>query len=73
MLFLTNIILYIYKKMMMATAEQVLKVNREELAACMTCPLCRKLFRDATTISECLHSCEFTLCIFLYYSCFDVI
>lgn len=26
--------------------------------ACMTCPLCNKLFRDATTISECLHTCE---------------
>ncbi|KDO53911.1 hypothetical protein CISIN_1g017653mg [Citrus sinensis] len=40
----------------MATTEQTLKVNREKLVACMTCPLCSKLFRDATTISECLHS-----------------
>nr|GMD13918.1 E3 ubiquitin protein ligase DRIP2-like isoform X1 [Ipomoea batatas]GMD20074.1 E3 ubiquitin protein ligase DRIP2-like isoform X1 [Ipomoea batatas] len=24
----------------------------------MTCPLCNKLFRDATTISECLHTCK---------------
>lgn len=47
--------------MTMATTEQTLKVNREKLVACMTCPLCSKLFRDATTISECLHSCEFTL------------
>jgi len=37
---------------------QVVKVQREEIAACMTCPLCNKLFRDATTISECLHTCE---------------
>ncbi|KAL3578051.1 hypothetical protein D5086_019555 [Populus alba] len=35
---------------------QVVKVQREEIAACMTCPLCKKLFRDATTISECLHT-----------------
>ncbi|KAG5236754.1 E3 ubiquitin protein ligase [Salix suchowensis] len=35
---------------------QVVKVQREEISACMTCPLCNKLFRDATTISECLHT-----------------
>ncbi|KAJ8764606.1 hypothetical protein K2173_006478 [Erythroxylum novogranatense] len=35
---------------------QVVMVQREKLAACMTCPLCNKLFRDATTISECLHT-----------------
>ncbi|CAH9081123.1 unnamed protein product [Cuscuta europaea] len=34
----------------------VVKVRREAIAACMTCPLCNKLFRDATTISECLHT-----------------
>ncbi|KAF7804681.1 E3 ubiquitin protein ligase DRIP2-like [Senna tora] len=37
-------------------ANQVVKVKREAIAACMTCPLCNKLFRDATTISECLHT-----------------
>ncbi|XP_010557169.1 PREDICTED: E3 ubiquitin protein ligase DRIP2 isoform X2 [Tarenaya hassleriana] len=37
-------------------ATQVAKVRREAVAACMTCPLCNKLLRDATTISECLHS-----------------
>ncbi|PON95032.1 TNF receptor-associated factor [Trema orientale] len=37
-------------------ANQVVKVRREPIAACMTCPLCHKLFRDATTISECLHT-----------------
>ncbi|KAG0481950.1 hypothetical protein HPP92_010034 [Vanilla planifolia] len=37
---------------------QVVRVNRELLAACMTCPLCHKLLRDATTISECLHTLE---------------
>lgn len=26
------------------------------MAPCMTCPLCHKLFRDATTIIECLHT-----------------
>lgn len=35
---------------------QVVRVKRELLAACMTCPLCHRLIRDATTISECLHS-----------------
>lgn len=39
-------------------ANQVVKVKREAIAACMTCPLCNKLLRDATTISECLHTCE---------------
>ncbi|KAI3741916.1 hypothetical protein L1987_59595 [Smallanthus sonchifolius] len=35
---------------------QVVKLRRKELAACMTCPICNKLFRDATTIPECLHT-----------------
>nr|KAJ0204022.1 hypothetical protein LSAT_V11C500295700 [Lactuca sativa] len=34
----------------------VVKVRRDKIAACMTCPICKKLFRDATTISECLHT-----------------
>ncbi|GLU03621.1 hypothetical protein SLE2022_208100 [Rubroshorea leprosula] len=37
-------------------ANQVVKVRRETILACMTCPLCNKLLRDATTISECLHT-----------------
>ncbi|XP_059432239.1 E3 ubiquitin protein ligase DRIP2 [Corylus avellana] len=37
-------------------ANPVVKVRRETIVACMTCPLCKKLFRDATTISECLHT-----------------
>ncbi|CAH9093673.1 unnamed protein product [Cuscuta europaea] len=37
-------------------SNQVVKVRRETIAAHMTCPLCSKLFRDATTISECLHT-----------------
>ncbi|RRT69273.1 hypothetical protein B296_00018620 [Ensete ventricosum] len=39
---------------------QVVKVKRKLLVACMTCPICHKLLRDATTISECLHTCEST-------------
>ncbi|KAM0906962.1 hypothetical protein ACQ4PT_016438 [Festuca glaucescens] len=31
-------------------------VKRELLAACMTCHICNRLLRDATTISECLHT-----------------
>ncbi|KAF3456894.1 hypothetical protein FNV43_RR01548 [Rhamnella rubrinervis] len=41
---------------MMVSTGQVLKVGREKLAACMTCPVCKKLFTDATTMSECLHT-----------------
>ncbi|XP_062023440.1 E3 ubiquitin protein ligase DRIP2-like [Rosa rugosa] len=37
-------------------SNQVVKVKRETITACMTCPLCDKLFREATTISECLHT-----------------
>ncbi|KAI4349443.1 hypothetical protein L6164_010030 [Bauhinia variegata] len=37
-------------------ANQVARVNRDTIAACMTCPLCNKLYTDATTISECLHT-----------------
>lgn len=40
----------------MASQSQVVKVKRETIAACMTCPLCNKIFREATTISECLHT-----------------
>ncbi|XP_074577337.1 E3 ubiquitin protein ligase DRIP2-like [Curcuma longa] len=35
---------------------QVVEVKRKLLSACMTCPVCNKLIRDATTISECLHT-----------------
>ncbi|XP_058737972.1 E3 ubiquitin protein ligase DRIP2-like [Vicia villosa] len=35
---------------------QVVRVKRATIAACMTCPLCNKLFKQATTISECLHT-----------------
>lgn len=38
------------------SSNRVVKVRRDELAACMTCPICNKLFRDATTIPECLHT-----------------
>uniref|UniRef100_A0A0D9W066 RING-type domain-containing protein n=1 Tax=Leersia perrieri TaxID=77586 RepID=A0A0D9W066_9ORYZ len=34
----------------------VLVVKCAGVAACLTCPLCRRLLRDATTISECLHT-----------------
>ncbi|XP_050224542.1 E3 ubiquitin protein ligase DRIP2-like [Mercurialis annua] len=37
-------------------AGQVVRVKREIIEACMTCPLCNKLLRDATTISLCLHT-----------------
>ncbi|CAA2958396.1 E3 ubiquitin ligase DRIP2-like [Olea europaea subsp. europaea] len=37
-------------------SNQVVKLKRDVLAPCMTCPLCHKLFRDAATIIECLHT-----------------
>ncbi|KAL6894636.1 hypothetical protein ACP4OV_008734 [Aristida adscensionis] len=39
-----------------AAARDAVMVKRELLARCMTCPLCRRLLRDATTVSECLHT-----------------
>jgi E3 ubiquitin-protein ligase DRIP len=39
-------------------AAAAVMVKRELLVRCMTCPLCRRLLREATTISECLHTCE---------------
>ncbi|KAL5209981.1 hypothetical protein ABZP36_005604 [Zizania latifolia] len=36
--------------------EDVVMAKRANLAACLTCPLCGRLLRDATTISECLHT-----------------
>ena len=49
---------------------EVVRVRRELLAACMACPLCKKLLRDATTIYECLHTCEFlpSLSLYIYIS-----
>ncbi|KAI4364548.1 hypothetical protein MLD38_020622 [Melastoma candidum] len=40
-------------------ADRVVKVRSSVVAACMTCPLCHKLLDEATTISLCLHTCEF--------------
>ncbi|KAL3644934.1 hypothetical protein CASFOL_010114 [Castilleja foliolosa] len=37
-------------------SHQVVRVKREAVAPCMTCPLCHKLLREATTIIECLHT-----------------
>ena len=45
-------------------AGQVVRVKREIFEACMTCPLCKKLLKEATTISLCLHTCKF---IYLIY------
>jgi len=42
----------------MGTARGLARVRREALAACMTCPLCRGLLREATAITLCLHTCE---------------
>ncbi|CAN6726079.1 unnamed protein product [Malus baccata var. baccata] len=35
---------------------QVVKRNRREIEACVTCPLCEKHYCEATTICECLHT-----------------
>ncbi|CAO2833019.1 unnamed protein product [Amaranthus hypochondriacus] len=41
---------------MSSSSTQVVKMKKSVLAACMTCPLCNKLVREATTISLCLHT-----------------
>ncbi|KAI3676436.1 hypothetical protein L1987_86045 [Smallanthus sonchifolius] len=38
------------------SSNHVVKVRKDDLVACMTCPICNKLFRNATTIPECLHT-----------------
>ncbi|XP_071721739.1 E3 ubiquitin protein ligase DRIP2-like [Rutidosis leptorrhynchoides] len=38
------------------SSNQVVKLRRKQVAACMTCPICNKLLREATTIPECLHT-----------------
>ncbi|KAL6638046.1 hypothetical protein ACP70R_025618 [Stipagrostis hirtigluma subsp. patula] len=37
-------------------AGDVVSVRRSVLAACLRCPLCGRLLRDAATITECLHT-----------------
>ncbi|KAF6173448.1 hypothetical protein GIB67_027143 [Kingdonia uniflora] len=37
-------------------SQVVVKVKKESIVSCMTCSICLKLFTDATTISECLHT-----------------
>lgn len=39
-------------------SSQVVKVKRDTLRPCMTCPLCHNFYKDATTISLCLHTCS---------------
>jgi hypothetical protein len=39
----------------------VARVRRSALSACVTCPICRGLLREATAIAECLHTCELSL------------
>ncbi|RLN16837.1 E3 ubiquitin protein ligase DRIP2-like [Panicum miliaceum] len=34
----------------------VVRLKRSALAACLTCPLCDRLLRDAATITQCLHT-----------------
>ena len=56
----------------MMMSSQVVKLPSKKLAERLTCPLCENLFNDATTITECLHTCEFFLFfspIFLCFSC----
>ncbi|XP_047326850.1 E3 ubiquitin protein ligase DRIP2-like [Impatiens glandulifera] len=38
------------------SSQQVAEVKTATILSCMTCPLCDKLFREATTIIECLHT-----------------
>ncbi|CAM0151132.1 unnamed protein product [Urochloa decumbens] len=40
----------------LADADEVVMVRRSAVARCLTCGLCGGTLRDATTVSECLHS-----------------
>lgn len=51
--------------MTLRTRSFMVKVQRAKLSACFTCLLCDKLFRNATTISECLHTCKCWFFVFL--------
>ncbi|XP_061338133.1 E3 ubiquitin protein ligase DRIP2-like [Gastrolobium bilobum] len=42
--------------MAMNMVNRLVKARRDTIVACMTCPLCNKLLKDATTISVCLHT-----------------
>nr|CAB3492867.1 unnamed protein product [Digitaria exilis] len=44
-----------------AGAGDVVSLKRSALAACLTCPLCGRLLRDAATITECLHTSSVVL------------
>lgn len=44
----------------------VLKAKRQDMKACFTCPICNNLYDRATTISECLHTCE-SLCFLIEF------
>jgi hypothetical protein len=44
-----------------ASSEEVARVRRSALSACVTCPIYRGLLREATAIAECLHTCELSL------------
>ncbi|XP_057722593.1 protein MARD1-like isoform X1 [Arachis stenosperma] len=60
-----NIYMYRYKRVNLEG--QAVKLNRAKLEACLTCPLCNKLFNNATTIFECLHTCQCTSSSFLLF------
>ncbi|KAK7393465.1 hypothetical protein VNO78_22022 [Psophocarpus tetragonolobus] len=38
------------------TMKRLVRVKRDKIAACMTCPLCNNFLKDATAISLCLHT-----------------
>ncbi|QCE06281.1 E3 ubiquitin protein ligase DRIP2-like [Vigna unguiculata] len=38
------------------TMKRLVRVKRDAIAACMTCPLCNKFLKEATAISLCLHT-----------------
>ncbi|KAL6971744.1 RING-type E3 ubiquitin transferase [Sarracenia purpurea var. burkii] len=40
----------------MTSNKQVVSIRSQRIAPCMTCPICNKLFKNATTITECLHT-----------------
>lgn len=37
------------------------RVLKARLAGLLTCPLCNGIFKEATTINECMHTCKFAI------------
>ena len=50
----------------MACTTTLVKVSSGPIRTCLQCPLCFNLVHEATTISECLHTCELVIMFTIY-------